>query len=185
VKDAMSTPLPIHLAAPDCRFLPPKGKAGKTVPMKPPAPRAPAVLEQRPALERELSDLKQQIAETALAAYEGKAGGRENLAALHSAIEVCKFQIDCNEGAHALALQIDRDAMATWRAKLQANPQKAVEGITKKDCCRRCSFELGCAISGEACAHPIKVRGVSPGLRGDPKIRALFNAAAEEIKVSI
>jgi hypothetical protein len=161
------------------------GRHENIVPMKPPAPRAPAVLEQRPALERELADLKQQIAETALAAYEGKSGGRENLAALHSAIEVCKFQIDCNQEAHALAVQNDRDAVATWRAKLQANPKQAVEGITKTDCCRRCSLELGCAISGEACAHPIKVRGVSPGLRGDPKIRALFNAAAEEIKVRI
>jgi hypothetical protein len=163
--------------------LPPKAKAGKALPMRPPPPRAPAVIEQRPTLERELADLKQQIAETALAAYEGKAGGRENLAALHSAIEVCKFQIDCNQAAHGLALQNDRDAVAGWRANLQANPKKAVEGITKTDCCRRCSFELGCAISGEACAHPIKVKGVSPGLRDDPKIRALFNTAAEEIKV--
>jgi hypothetical protein len=161
------------------------GRHENIVPMKPPAPRAPAVLEQRPALERELADLKQQIAEIALSAYEGKAGGRENLAALDSKIRARAFQIECNGLAHALALRLDREAVAAWRANLQANPKKAVEGITKTDCCRRCSFELGCAISGEACAHPIKVRGVSPGLRGDPKIRALFNAAAEEIKVSI
>jgi len=155
----------------------------KTLPMKPPPPRAPAVIEQLPALELELADMKQQIAETSLAAYQGKAGGRENLAALHSAIEVCKFQIDCNQAAHGLALQNDRDAVAAWRATLQANPKKAVEGVTKTECCRRCSFELGCAISGEACAHPIKVKGVSPGLRSDTKIRALFTAAAEEIKM--
>jgi hypothetical protein len=159
--------------------LPPKAKAKKTVQMKPPSPRAPAVLEQRPALERELADLKQQIAEIALAAYEGKAGGRENLAALDSKIRACTFQIECNGLAHALALRLDRDAVAAWRLALQANPEKAVEGITKKDCCRRCSLEHGCVISGASCAHPL--RGVSSGLRADPKIRALLNAAAEEM----
>ncbi len=155
----------------------------KHLPVEPPSPRAPAVLEQRAGLERELSDLKQQIAETALAAYEGNSGGRDGLTALEAKIRACSFQIDCNAAAHELAARLDRDAVSAWMADVQADPEQAVEGLTKTECCRRCSPEYGCVITGQACAHPIKVGTINPRLRDKPVIRAIFKAASEKLKV--
>jgi len=158
----------------------------KVISLAPPAPRALAVVEQRPALERELTDLKLQVAEAALAAYEGNSGGREGLAALDVKIRACGFQIECNTLAHDLALRIDREAVAAWRSQVQADPERAVEGITKEKCCRRCSSQAaGCIISGDVCAHPIKAgNGSLPArLQGNPAVRAVHRAAAEQLGV--
>ncbi|MEH2570259.1 hypothetical protein [Bradyrhizobium sp. AZCC 2289] len=104
----------------------------KAIPRTPPAARAPGVLAQRPALERELVDLKLRIAEATLAAYEGKPDGRKNLAALHDDIRTVAAQLEGNAAAHELAQRLDRAATAAWFAALQENPKAAVEGITKK-----------------------------------------------------
>jgi hypothetical protein len=162
------------------------GKHETIVPLAPPAPRAPAVLEQRPALERELADLKLQVAEKALASYEDSGTGRGKLAALDAAIHACAFQLECNTLAHDLGLRIDREAVASWRSQVQADPKTAVEGITKEKCCRRCtSGTAGCIISGDVCAHPIKAgNGSLPArLQGNPVVRAVHQAAAEKLGV--
>src|SRR5437660_720918 len=99
------------------------GKAA-TIPTAPPAARAPAVIEQRAAVERELVDLKSQIAETALAAFENKSGGGEKLAALDARIRACTFQAACAEAAHQLAVRLDREAVAAWKAACQADPKR-------------------------------------------------------------
>jgi hypothetical protein len=156
----------------------------RTIPMKPPAARAPAVLEQRPVLERELSDLKQQIAERTLAAYEGKPDGRKNLAALHNEIHTVVCQLEGNAAAHQLARRLDREAVAAWFAVLQENPGAAIEGIEKKKCCRRCSEASGCTITGGlGCGHPVLVGTVGPALMGNPRVRAVFKAAGEKLGV--
>lgn len=156
----------------------------KIIPDKPPAARAPSVLDQRPALERELVDLKQQIAERALAAYEGT-DGRAKLAALDTAIRGLSFQIECNTLAHELALRLDREAVAAWRDQVQADPKTAVEGITKDKCCRRCDAAHGCIITGGACIHPVMVgNGSLPNqYQGNPGVRAVHRAAAEKLRV--
>lgn len=156
----------------------------KTIPRRPPPPRAPSVLEHRPALERELVDLKQQIAETVLAAYEGKPNSRENLAALDANMRAVTLQLDGNAAAHELAQRLDREAAAAWRAAIEAaDPTVIVVGITQRECCRMCSDAHGCVITGSQCGHPVKVGTVGPGLMSHPKVRSLFRAAAEELGV--
>jgi hypothetical protein len=152
---------------------------------EPPAPRAPAVLEQRGAIECELANLKLQIAETALAAYVGKADGRERLAALDAEIRACAFQLESNGLAHELALRLDREAVETWKATIQAMlPEKIIAGITAKDCCRLCSAEHGCVItSGGQCAHPVKIGVLNPHSSGVPAIRAAYVAATAKLKL--
>ncbi len=161
------------------------GRRNSIIPLAPPAPRAPAVLEQRPALERELADLKLQVAEKALASYEDRGTGRDKLAALDAAIRACAFQIECNTLAHDLGLRIDREAVAAWRSQVQADPKTAVEGITKEKCCSRCTSDTaGCIISGDVCMHPIKAgNGLPARLQGNPVVRAVHKAAAEKLGV--
>jgi hypothetical protein len=146
-----------------------------------PAPRAPAVLEQRAVLERELSDLKQQIAETALAAYEGKSGARDDLAALDAKIRACAFQIDCNAAAHELALRLDLEAAAAWRAAFLALPsEQLIAGITLKTCCKLCDVGL-CVISGTGrCLHP-RDGNIPVALESDLRIRQVYRMAAEKL----
>jgi hypothetical protein len=147
-----------------------------------PAPhRAPAVLEQRAGLERELSDLKQQIAETALAAYEGKSDGRDRLAALDTKIRACAFQIDCNAAAHELALRLDLEAAAARRAAILARPpEQLIAGITAKTCCKLCHAGL-CVISGTGrCLHP-RDSNIPAALQSDLRIRQVYDVAAEKL----
>lgn len=153
------------------------------VPDKPPAPRAPAVPNLRPSLERELSDLKLQIAERALAAYEQGGDGRQKLADLDAQIRAVSFQIECNAAAHQLAQRLDREAVIAWRDQVQADPKLAIEGITKDKCCRRCCEATGCIITGEGCGHPIKVGSVGPRMMGNQVVRAVFKAAVERLEV--
>jgi hypothetical protein len=156
-------------------------KAEKTVPTEPPAPRAPAVLEQRSAIERELADLKLQIAETALDAFEGKSDGRERLAALDAKIRACVFQIDCNAAAHELALRLDLEAAAARRAAILALPvEQLIAGITAKTCCKLCDVGL-CMISGTGrCLHP-RDGNIPVALESDLRIRQVHNVAAEKL----
>jgi hypothetical protein len=158
----------------------------RTIPMKPPAARAPAVLQQRPGLERELADLKQQIGQTTLAAFEVKPDGRKNLMALAGEIHTVTFQLEAAGAAHQLAKRLDAEAVAAWFAALQDNPKAAVEGITKTECCKRCTEAHGCAITGGLqCGHPVAVGSVGPALMGNPKVRAVFVAASTKLKIGI
>ncbi|MET4319307.1 hypothetical protein [Bradyrhizobium sp. RT5a] len=154
------------------------------LPKNPAAPRAPAVLDARPALERELADLRLQVAERALAAYEGGAAERTKLAALVSAIETITFQLDANALAHGLAMRLDREAVAAWRQRVEADPAEATAGITKTKCCGMCSEAHGCVITrGEQCAHPITIGGVGPRRQGDQVTRTLFQKAAQHLNI--
>lgn len=148
-----------------------------------PAPRAPGVIDQRSALERELADLKLQIADRALAAYEGQPDGREKLAQIVANIRTIEFQLECNGLAHDLAKRLDREARAEWRRQIESDPRQATEGVTKKKCCGLCSEANGCIITGDACAHPIMVGGVGPQHQGNPAVRALFTAASKHLKI--
>ena len=65
--------------------------------------------------------------------------------------------------------------------KKVTNPKQAIEGITKSDCCRRCSADHGCTITGDACAHPIKVGRIGPRLQGNPTVKAVYKAAREKL----
>ena len=153
------------------------------LPRNPPPARAPAVLEQRPALDRQLLDLRGQIAARTLAAYEGEPDSREKLAALVSDIRTIEFQIEAAALAHDLAKRLDREAVSAWRGQVEANPLLATEGITLKKCCERCQEASGCIITGEACAHPILVGGVGARNQGNKAIRRLFSAAAAHLKI--
>jgi hypothetical protein len=157
------------------------GRHEKIIATKPPAPRAPAVLEQRAGLEHELSALKQQIAEAALAAYEGKSGGRDGLAALDAKIRACAFQIDCNAAAHELALRLDLEAAAARRAAILALPsEQLIAGITAKTCCKLCDVGL-CVISGTGrCLHP-RDSNIPAALTSDLRIRQVYHVAAEKL----
>jgi hypothetical protein len=158
------------------------GKLEKIAIAAPALHRAPAVLEQRAGLERELSDLKQQIAETALVAYERDRGGRDGLAALHRKITAVTFQIDCNAAAHELALRLDLEAAAAWRATILAKPpEELIAGITAKSCCKLCDVGF-CVISGTGrCLHP-RDSNIPVALSSDPRIRAVHELAAEKLR---
>jgi hypothetical protein len=156
----------------------------KAIPRTPRAARAPKVLEQRPSIELELADLKLRIAETTLAAYEGKPGSRESLIALDANIRAVTLQLDSNAAAFELAQRLDREAKAAWRSDIEAaDPKKMVAGITKKSCCSMCSDEHGCVVTGLQCGHPVTVGTIGPRLMANPKVKALFKAAAEVLGV--
>jgi hypothetical protein len=156
------------------------GRHEKIITTKPPAPRAPAVLEQSAVLEHELSGLQQQIAEKALVAYER--GGRDGLAALHQKITAVTFQIDCNSAAHSLALRLDLEAAAAWRAAFLAQPpEHLIAGITAKTCCKLCDVNL-CVISGTGrCQHP-KDSNIPAAFQSDLRIRQVYHTAAEKLR---
>jgi hypothetical protein len=150
----------------------------------PAAPRAPAVIERRPVLERELADLKLQVAERVLAATEGAPGAREKLVALVSDILALEFALEANGLAHELAKRLDREAVAEWRRQIEVDPVEATAGVTKTKCCGLCSEAHGCVITrGEQCAHPILVGGVGPRRQGDETARNLFSAASRHLKL--
>jgi hypothetical protein len=162
------------------------GKHEAIVAAEPPGPRAPSVLEQRPALERELADLKQRIAETTLAAYEGKPDGRKNLAALHDQIRIVTFQLEGSAAALELAQHLDQAALSAWKAAVQMlPPEEIVDGITKEACCRRCIG--GCAITAAdpysgPCGHPVLVGALELNrYRDNPKILAIYDAACRKL----
>jgi hypothetical protein len=177
------------------------GRREQIIPLDPPAARAPAVLERRGALERELADLKLQIAEKALDAYERRPDGRESLAALDAKIRACAFLIDCYAAAHELAARRDDQAIVTWKAEVQTlEPEEIVAGISKELCCHRCQpgSPGGCVItasaphSGGVCSHPVRSRHLfhldhkgKPFFpyRASPRASEIFDAACEKLNV--
>jgi hypothetical protein len=166
------------------------GRHEQIIPLDPPAARAPAVLARRGALERELADLKLQIPEMALAAYERRPGGRESLAALDAKIRACTFLIDCAAAAHGLAARLDEEATVAWKAAVQnLDPEEIVAGITKDSCCRRCQAGAGCVItasdpSAGPCAHPVLAGALAlHRYQDDPKICAVFSAACAKLGI--
>jgi hypothetical protein len=152
-----------------------------SVPTEPPAPRAPTVLEHLQTNRQSLAALEIRIAEIALAAVEGRADAKADLAALHGQIATAAFQIDCSGRAHELAMRLDEQAIIDWKAAVQAMPpEKIVAGISKTDCCNMCRTDTGCVISGAGCAHPIKIGSLSPGQQGNPTIRNVYVAACRK-----
>jgi hypothetical protein len=156
----------------------------ETVPDHPPAPTAAAVLEQRSAKESELAALESRIGQTAyVAAISGKAGAAA-LTDLHSRIQAAKFELECNAAAHAYAVEADKAAVADWWKKIRTMPpEEAIDGITRTECCRRCSI-AGCLITGAECAHPMKSgTNLNPRHQGNPAVRLLHRAAAQKLGV--
>jgi hypothetical protein len=158
------------------------------VPIEPPAQRAPAVLSRLRAAQRELVDLKLRIPECALAAAEGKPGAREALAALHRGITAIAFEIECSPDARFLAERLDASALAAWRANIQTLPiEQIIDGITRDQCCRRCSTAGACVITGAnpyagPCGHPVLVGALEKqSYRDNPKIQAVFAAACAKL----
>jgi hypothetical protein len=153
-------------------------------PSAPPKPRAPGVLKQREASMLELAALNAEIGERALAAAEGKPGGRDRLAALHEKIRAVTFEIDCNAAAHELAQRLDKQAVADWKSAVLAMPaEDIVVGVDAADCCGLCSPENGCVITAFGpCGHPRKVGALSPRHQGNADIRQVYIAASKEIK---
>jgi hypothetical protein len=160
------------------------GKHERIIQDQPPAARAPAVMEQRSAIEAELAALKLQTAEIVLAAYEGKPDGREKLAALDANIHATTFLLNGNAAAYDLAQRLDREAVDAWRAQVHADPDVAIEGISRKGCCLRCSEQHGCVITaGQQCAHPVKTGVLPVRLADNPAIRNVFAAACAKLKL--
>ncbi len=155
------------------------------VPDHPPAPTAGAVLGQRAAKERELVALEALIGETAYAAAVSGKGGVEALAALHVRIQSARFLVDCNDAAHAYAIQADKAAVADWWKEVHAMPpEEAIEGLTKTECSSRCHEHSGCVITGAECAHPLKAgSNLNPRHQSDPAVRRLHKAAAQKLGV--
>jgi hypothetical protein len=177
------------------------GKLEKPVAVDPPAPTAKAVRAHRRMLELSLDALKARAAQLALASARGEPGAQAALSALHGKIQATEFEIGCNPAAFELASKEDADAEATWRAALQTiEPAMIVEGISKEQCCRRCTPGIpgGCVITaaaphaGGTCGHPIRERDMfsrdQNGRRQFPyrhsaRASAVFDAACEKLKV--
>jgi hypothetical protein len=165
------------------------GKYEQIIASEPPAPRAPAVIALRGALERELADLKLRVAETALAAYEQK-NGRERLAELDAKIRACTLQIESAPAAHQLAAQLDEQAMAQWRAAVQTlEPAEIVAGIGREVCPRLCGAGGGCCIvgsdslAGSLCCHPAKEGLVLARYHENSQIVRVYAAAVAALKM--
>jgi len=154
----------------------------KVLSYHPPAPTAELVLEQRASKERELAALEARIGEVAYqAAITGKAGALDDL---HVKIRVARFSLDSNAAAYAYAVEADKAAVAAWWAQVHAlAPEEAIEGITKTECCRRCSID-GCLITQAECAHPLKAgSNLNPRHQNNPAVRRLHKAAAQKLGV--
>jgi hypothetical protein len=163
------------------------GRPEKILAFEPPAARVPAVISRLRAVQRELSDLKLQIPERALASAEGKPGARESLAELCQKISAAEFEIGCNSAARDQAERLDEAAIVAWKVDVQKlEPEQIVDGITKDQCCRRCLVG-GCAITGAdplagPCAHPARVGQLElQRYRENPKILAIYEAARSKL----
>jgi hypothetical protein len=163
------------------------GRYEKIVLADPPARRAPAVIARKIVAERELSELRLQIPECALAVAEGKPGGRENLAALYRQIAAVAFEIEHNAKARELATALDEQALVGWKAKIQElPPEELLAGLTRDQCCGFCSADF-CVITGAdplagPCAHPVLVGALELNRYQDnPKIRAVYAAACAKL----
>jgi hypothetical protein len=164
------------------------GRHEKIVPAERPALRAPAVISRLRIAERELADSKLQVAERALAVAEGKPGAVESLAALREKIAALTFEIEASPQARELAQRLDQEALTAWRADVQTlPPEQIVDGITRDQCCRRCSAAGACVITGAdpfagPCAHPVLVGSLEKQTYLDnPRIQAVFAAACAKL----
>lgn len=163
-----------------------------TVPTEPPPSRVPAVDRRREIIERELVDLKQQVDERVLACAEGKPDAWKNLADLCAKIRVAEFEIDGLAPARDLAARLDDHALMAWRAEVQTlSPSEIIAGITKDDCCDRCTN--GCVILGadpsadrNECAHPMRFGFYGPlaaRYADNPQVQAVHAAACAKLRV--
>jgi hypothetical protein len=164
-------------------------KLAADVPHDPPASRIPAVLFRSRAVQRELDRLKVSAAEIVLDCAEGKPAAREALAEIQAKIALATFEIEYSGKAQDLAAQRDKEAVAAWKADIQAlSPQDAVAGITRSGCCTRCKGGDCVIISADGiaseCAHPVLTRGLfSLRHRANPRIMALYAAACKMVGV--
>jgi hypothetical protein len=162
----------------------------KTVPAVPPPSRVPAVLQRRQVIERELIEFKLQIDEMVLACVEGHPDGRKNLAALLEKIRTAEFEIECLPLARDLAERLDKIAVAAWRAEVQTlNPHEIIAGLTKHDCCDRCTN--GCVILGgdatadqNACSHP-RHGELDNRYADNPQVQKVFAVAFAKVNPTI
>jgi hypothetical protein len=165
------------------------GKIEKIVPDKPPELRALAVVARLKIAQRELADLKLQVAERVLAVAEGTPGARESLAALHQKITATAFEIESNFQARELAARLDEEAIVAWKAAVQTlDPEEIIAGITKDQCCRLCLRGAGCVITGcdalaGPCAHPAREGLMLTRYKENPKIVAVFAAACAKLGI--
>jgi hypothetical protein len=148
------------------------------VPDHPPAPTAETVLNQRASKERELASLERTIGATAHAAI--VTGKTAALADLHARIQAARFALEASDAAYAYALEADKADLAGWWEQIHAlPPEEALDGLTKTECCRRCSVDGGCVISsGLECLHPIIAgQNLNPRHQGSEAVRRLHKAA--------
>lgn len=171
------------------------------VSLKPPAPRAKAVLLYRKTLEAERDGLREGAAELALAAARGDTEAKAALAAVPARFAALQFEIDLNAEAYDLAHKLDADAETAWRAAIQTlPPAEIVRGITAESCCGRClpGIAGGCVITasapyaGPTCGHPVKEKHLfHRDARGrrifpyshSPQAASVFAAACDRLKV--
>jgi hypothetical protein len=163
------------------------GRPEKLVAAEPPAPRAPLVLSRLRSVRGELAELKLQIPACALASAEGKPGARESLAELGRKISEAEFEIGCHSAARGQAEWQDEQSMAEWKAEVQTlDPAEIVAGISKEQCCSRCT-PGNCVITGSdpyagPCAHPALVGALELQRYVDnPRIAEIYSAACAKL----
>jgi hypothetical protein len=162
------------------------GRQETIVPTEPPAPRAPAVIARLRIAERELADLKLQIDERLLAVAEGKLGAKESWAALCQKITVLTLEIESSPKARVLAARLDQEALADYRADIQKlSPEEIIAGISKEQCCRRCTGAGRCVISDGSCGHPLLQSGSNARYSENSQVRAVYAAACEKLNVRL
>jgi hypothetical protein len=162
----------------------------KSVPSEPPASRVPAVTRRREIVERELIDLKLQIDEMVLACVEGNPDGRKNLAALREKIQTAEFELESLPLARDLAAELDKQAIAAWRAEVQTlSVHEIIAGLTKEECCDRCNNS--CVILGgdetsdrHDCAHP-RHGALDGRYAANPQVQKVFAAAYAKVNPTI
>jgi len=132
----------------------------KHVPIDRPASQVPVVVSRRHKVQRELDALTLQMPERALACAQGKPGAREALAELQAKLALARFEMECSGKAQDLAVKVDQEMLAAWKADVQAlPPESIIEGIGRDDCCRRC-LPGDCIMAGSdsirsECIHPV------------------------------
>lgn len=158
------------------------------IPDKPPASRAPAVIEHLQIAKRTLVALEQEIPRQLLAVAEGHPGAAEGLVSLHQKITVTKFQIENYSATRQWAERLDQEATLAWKAAVQTMPaEQIVEGVSRVACCKRCIPGISCAITGSdllsgPCQHPL-IGGALDQLRyrDSEKIQAIYDTACRKL----
>jgi hypothetical protein len=164
------------------------GKLEKIVPVEPPAPRAPTVLEHLQVSKRNLVALEAEIPGLLLAVAEERAGAKEGLAILREEIAAAKFAIEHSAKARELAERLHDEAVVAFKASVQSLPvAEIIDGLTRDSCCRRCIRGTGCAITGSdplagPCQHPVLVGALELHRYVDnPRIQEIYAAACVKL----